>query len=504
MGIKPTNEQIDIVKAPLEHESLKINAFSGTGKTTVLEFIANTYHNKKILYLCYGKAMQLSSRKKFPANVEVRTIHSLAYGGIIRYKKDVRLKEMKIYRAYDISKKYDISNKSAKKVLFIFNSFCKSTSKTIKVSGVDAEERALAQNLFEQMKTGNAEPSQEFYIKYFGMLLEDKEISTKYYAIALLDEAQDVNELYLSIFQQINANRKIYVGDKHQQIYSFNYSVNAMAKINAPELNLTETFRFHKGIARLANDLLSRFKKEQIRIISNIEEDKENVCDEVAYICRTNASLIKQMALLHENGFKFKTVSDPKKIFTLAIDMYNFINNQKNLITKNTFLLDKNSIDEVITYAEESEENEILRTIELCIEYKSKIVFLSELAENYFDNTEYENETNRNYLTTAHTAKGKEWEKVILDDDFSLASYLIAKAGYQDLKTFIENIHIVDSKIIDEFNLLYVALTRAKLILDYDNCTAISFINMDEDVLDFKINKDYQKIQQSKRNMNYY
>lgn len=78
---------------------------------------------------------------------------------------------MKIYRAYDISKKYDISNKSAKKVLFIFNSFCKSTSKTIEVSGVDTEERALAQNLFEQMKTGNAEPSQELYIKYFGNVI---------------------------------------------------------------------------------------------------------------------------------------------------------------------------------------------------------------------------------------------------------------------------------------------------------------------------------------------
>lgn len=52
-------------------------------------------------------------------------------------------------------------------------------------------------------------------------------------------------------------------------------------------------------------------------------------------------------------------------------------------------------------------------------------------------------------MTTAHTSKGLEWNNVILNDDFA---------------SILEAIDMKKPKatIIDEMNLIYVAITRAK------------------------------------------
>ena len=75
-----TAEQRDIVDFPLRHgEILKVVAFAGTGKTTVLEQFARARPSLRLLYVAFNKSVQQEAQQRFPTNVHCRTIHSLAW-----------------------------------------------------------------------------------------------------------------------------------------------------------------------------------------------------------------------------------------------------------------------------------------------------------------------------------------------------------------------------------------------------------------------------------------
>ena len=67
---------------------LLINARAGTGKTTTLQMITSTHPDLKILYLVYNRKAKEEADGKFPRNVEIRTVHSLAFSGDIGRWKD--------------------------------------------------------------------------------------------------------------------------------------------------------------------------------------------------------------------------------------------------------------------------------------------------------------------------------------------------------------------------------------------------------------------------------
>ncbi|OPX18911.1 MAG: hypothetical protein BZ151_12040 [Desulfobacca sp. 4484_104] len=74
-----TDEQRAIIAALPHHKSIKVYALAGTGKTTTLKAIAQAYPKAKMLYLAFNKAIADEAKSKFPPNVEVRTVHSLAF-----------------------------------------------------------------------------------------------------------------------------------------------------------------------------------------------------------------------------------------------------------------------------------------------------------------------------------------------------------------------------------------------------------------------------------------
>lgn len=77
--MKLTDEQNLILSSLRGAGNIKIFAFAGTGKTTTLRAIANMYPQARILYLAFNKSIEREARGKFGRNVEVRTIHSLAF-----------------------------------------------------------------------------------------------------------------------------------------------------------------------------------------------------------------------------------------------------------------------------------------------------------------------------------------------------------------------------------------------------------------------------------------
>ena len=76
--MKPTDEQLSAIKLFHEHDSLKINAFSGAGKTTTLQYIAEST-KKSGLYLAFNRSIAKEAKHQFPSHVECSTTHSIAF-----------------------------------------------------------------------------------------------------------------------------------------------------------------------------------------------------------------------------------------------------------------------------------------------------------------------------------------------------------------------------------------------------------------------------------------
>src|SRR5260370_5031711 len=74
----PTPEQKRALELFSTRESLKINAFAGTGKTTTLQYLAQ-HTNSPGIYLAFNKSIAEDAGDRFPSHVPCRTTHSLAY-----------------------------------------------------------------------------------------------------------------------------------------------------------------------------------------------------------------------------------------------------------------------------------------------------------------------------------------------------------------------------------------------------------------------------------------
>ncbi|MCD4757815.1 MAG: AAA family ATPase [Arcobacteraceae bacterium] len=480
-----TQQQKDILESIKQYKNIKINAFAGTGKTTTLKLISETYSSKKILYLAFNSAIKNEAMGIFPSNTSVKTTHGLAYVAVKKHTS-INLDSLVNYRAIDISKEFGITYNQAIGALKIFENFCNNTKEEI---AKDDIEHKSAKKMFDLMLIGKMKPTHSFYLKYYYLLLSTEQIPQFNYDIIMLDEAQDTNEVTLGIFEALSSKTKIYVGDKHQQIYSFRGSKNALDKIKCDKkLYLSSSFRFNNDIAQFANKLLAKFKNENIEIKASKDTDKTIITN--GYISRTNAQLIATISNRIENRKPFVTVRDPNEIFNLTIEVYYLLNNEKEKIVRNRFLKDFSSDEDIADYAKEVEDFELKSALKVAKEYKEKIFEFQEVAKKFYD--AWKNRVNNGFeqrideilfLTTAHTAKGLEWDRVTIADDFTDFADLIVDFGCDSLEEFNQEQNFLpNQELLDEFNLFYVAITRAKksLVKDSENFHYLMAKNVDK------------------------
>jgi hypothetical protein len=466
--MKITAEQQDILESIKKYRTIKINAFAGTGKTTTLKLIASKYHNKRILYLAFNAAIKNEAAQIFPNNVFIKTTHGLAFSAVKKFT-DIKLDKLVNYRAVDISKKFDISYNQALSSLKIFESFCNNIQDEISTAD---KEHETAKKIFDYMLIGKMKPTHGFYLKYYYLLLKNEQIPTFDYDIILLDEAQDTNEVTLGVFNCLNSKRKVFVGDAHQQIYTFRGSKNILDKIDTDkELYLSQSFRLSDSVAFYANRLLETFKNEKVQI-KTIKKDDKNIVTN-GFISRTNSSLISKIAQKTQNKEPFVTVRDPNEIFNLTCEVYYLIENKKEKIKRNLFIKDFVNVEQLSDYAKEVDDFELRSAIKLAKEYKQEIFYFKDIASKFYK--AWENRNNNGFvrrvseilfLSTAHTSKGLEWDRVEVADDFTDFIDIIKSTGCTDLAEFkVKLKKMKNSESIDEFNLFYVALTRAKVSL---------------------------------------
>ncbi len=471
--------------AILESEgNITINAVAGSGKTTTLiEYAASRPPGSRILYLAFNKSVKLEAQRKFVArnlhNIKVETAHSLAFKHIVRnngYK--VRAQGYKTHEIVELlglqgngekHTEYIIANHISKFITYFCNSdtpkvqdlnYLDTISDAKAISFVQSFYKYIEDGtrlLLSKMDKGEIEITHDFYLKKFQL---SKPVL--HYDYILFDEGQDASAAMLSVFLNQKAT-KVIVGDTHQQIYGWRYAVNSLEKTDFPTFNLSASFRFQQPIANLANELLKSKnhlgKNSPITITGKGSATEEN---SKATIARTNLGLLlnaidfitdnpKVKHIYFEGNINSYTYADEGASLYDVLSLYN--NNHHQIRDK--LVKSMNSLDDLEDYIKKTEDVQLGMMVEIVKEYGNEIPGIIKQLKDLHTGDENRSKAEM-IFSTVHRAKGMEYDVVYLVNDFIKEADLIKPKSAKEQGVFDV------SKLNEEINLLYVAVTRTK------------------------------------------
>ena len=476
-----TTEQLSIINST---GNIKINAVAGSGKTTtIIEYAKARPKNARILYLAFNKSVKLEATKRFAdkglSNVKVETAHSLAYKNIVfRYNYKVSSQG---YRTNEIAEMLGLKGNGDKHAEYIIANhinkfiayFCNSDKQKVNelnyldiVSGAKAITfvtnyysyiEKQTRLLLSKMDKGEIEIIHDFYLKKFQ--LSNPELG---FDFILFDEGQDASPTMLDIFFKQKAT-KVIVGDTHQQIYGWRFAVNSLEKASFNTLNLSTSFRFSQDIANLAmavlerKNIIGKYDPVTISGKGTIKEKKTK-----AVLARTNLGLLLKAIeyvtekknvkqIYFEGNINSYTYADDG---TSLYDVLNLYNHNRNRI-KDKLIQSMNSMYELEDYINKTEDMQLGMMVEIVKEYGNEIpAIIRTIKEKHVSNEEKEKA--EMIFSTVHRCKGMEYDSVQLVKDFITEEKLIK------IKTESKEKELNVSKLNEEINLLYVAITRTK------------------------------------------
>jgi ATP-dependent exoDNAse (exonuclease V) beta subunit len=352
---------------------------------------------------------------------------------------------------------------SAYEILNSFESFCNSDVLTFDELMLPYSE--YAKIIYQKMRDKELQATHSFYLKEFHLNLAYGKLRLNY-DLVLLDEAQDTNPVTFAIFNLLKADKKIAVGDRHQQIYAFRGAVNALRNFKGESFYLTNSFRFNEKIAKNATYFLNVWKGENKEVKGL---NKDNKINTKAIISRTNSYLIETVVSLLKDDEKFKFVREPYNVFGLALNLLRLKN--KEQLDKSFKYLEKLNYDELLDMSENEDFNdyEMKTALNIVEKYNKALIGYYVKAKEFFNDS---NLKPKYYLTTAHTSKGLEWDEVTLLEDFNLLYLKVAKLmkernvkeePYYFIKALSNNAYQGLADLENEVNLFYVAYTRGKV-----------------------------------------
>jgi len=464
-----------------------INAVAGSGKTTTLiEYAATRPPGSRILYLAFNKSVRHEAQRKFTSrnlhNVKVETAHSLAFKHIVRnngykvkaqgYKTHEIVELLELRGNGEKHTEYIIANHISKFITYFCNSdkpkvhdlnYLDTVADAKAISFVQSFYKYIEDGtrlLLSKMDKGEIEITHDFYLKKFQL---SKPVLPFDYI--LFDEGQDASAAMLSIFLNQKAV-KVIVGDTHQQIYGWRHAVNSLEKTDFPTLNLSASFRFQQPIANLANELL-KWKNHLGKYNPVVITGKGITKDEIskATIARTNLGLLLNAIDFITDNTKVKHIYFEGNInsYTYAdegaslYDVLNLYNNNHHQI-RDKLIKSVNSMEDLEEYIEKTEDVQLDMMVEIVKEYGNEIPGIIKRLKDLHTGDEDRSKAEM-IFSTVHRAKGMEYDVVHLVNDF------IKEADLEKSKSAKEEGIFDPSKLNEEINLLYVAVTRTKNIL---------------------------------------
>ncbi|XP_053318973.1 F-box DNA helicase 1 [Spea bombifrons] len=482
-----TSEQQHIVNHDIAPgQVVKIMAFAGTGKTSTLIKYAEKRPSLRFLYLSFNKSITQHASQRFPRNVTCKTFHALAYAKFgYKYRQKQKLNPFKL-TAYAINCVLPegqggfIRAKLVAKTLETFFSSAEESierehvpiwyintngAKSLVTPELQSFAVSQAETIWEKMKRLETTRQSAYKMTHDGYLklwqLSGPDLS--YYDAIFVDEAQDCTP---SIMQVVTSQTcgKIFVGDPHQQIYSFRGAVNALCEVPHTHIYyLTQSFRFGAEIAYVGATILDACKKLRHKTLVG-ENQKGTILGtssrEFAILSRTNSSIFDEAVRLTEGEFPstIHIIGGPEKFGLNKIyDIWKLLQPVQERLRQNLQIEDASikmwakigGFSALKKYAISSEDRELESKIAIVEKYNVRIPELVKRIRSCHT------DSSADYiLGTVHKAKGLEFDTVLITDDF----LKIPSARHN-----LEGQQIpLGLSLEDEWNLLYVAVTRAK------------------------------------------
>ena len=460
--MQPTEEQERIVAS--DAGSLVVEAGAGAAKTTTLGLYAGARPRSRILYLAFNKSIQLEAAARMPPNVNCRTTHSIAWRKAAElFGGEASQRVGKTY-ASSVARTFRCGPLVATAALQAIQNWCGSLSSQIDASHVptDIAERLadpgsvveIARATWARMcrpDGGELRLPHDGYLKLFQM----EEPTLRGQDLVAVDEAQDLNMCTYDIVRR-QCGGLVLVGDSAQQIFAFRGSANALRIHEADHrLQLTRSFRFGESLAQMANALLDHFKLDNAlhivgagRVPTRLTVDTQR---SFAVLARTNAVVFEEAISFLSTNRRYHFVGGPEGYrMEKLLDAYYLWAGSSGQV-RDPYLRSFGSFEDLQQLADDAADPELRHLVRVVEDYggrvpalvdqiRSRHVALDRAAWSDFDGV---------FFSTAHKAKGLEFDQVWLADDF--------------MRFFEDGKELTAEEVEQaDVNLLYVALTRAK------------------------------------------
>lgn len=470
MGPAPTDEQAAIVDAFATGEPLVVEAGAGTGKTTTLQLLGDSTVRRG-RYLAFNRSIANEAGKRFGPNVAVSTVHSMAWHAVVRNDEDrkarlngPRVKSWEIAKALRIepvSLRLPIGHKwlepwrVAGLVLRAVEMYCQSADDepgpqhVARLEGCDRRaHRDLVDHVLPYVREAWAD-----LLRPHGALQFRHGHYLKIFALAhpqlgldfiLFDEAQDASALMVGLCDEQTDTQVVMVGDANQAIYGWAGATDAMTDRPGIHRRLTQSWRFGDAVAQAANGVLEAIGTD-MRLTGNPGRSSavRRVADgDVrAILCRTNARAVEEVIDAVDDGRRPHLVGNGEDVLRFA---YGVGDLQEGRKSSHPDLMCFDTWDEVQTYAaDDAMGHELRLLVDLVRRFTVKGLI------RVLQHELWPADRAGVVISTAHKAKGLEWDTV------RLASDLTAEPD-----------ELTGALDLDELRLLYVAATRARSVLD--------------------------------------
>lgn len=437
-----TEEQEAFVEMFKTGKSFVVTAGAGAAKTTTC-VIASKTTKRRGSYIAYNSSIAAEAKQKFDTKlVAAKTSHGFAFGQIgMRHKHKIGpsapvLSARNLAQWLKINQPYKLPNNVmlaqwslARMARDTVRKFCYSADREITrwhvpyTPGMDPDVmKELAEFIVpyatkiwrdyeKEDGTLNWGYSHDPYLK-MGQLRGIK-LPGEYF---MLDEAQDTNACVQDIFENQDG-QLIAVGDANQQLYAWRGAEDYMSKMKTQLdrshwLTLSKSFRFGEAIADEANKLLELLQSE-LRI-EGFDEINSEVVKELdspdAVLCRTNAGVISQAMHYNKEGKRVAVVGGTADIARMAEGA---IALQQGQQPAHPDMMAFKTWGEFKEFVEE-EGSDLQVFVRIIDEYGAATVL--DVAKNTQD--EKYSKGHDVVLSTGHKAKGREWDKVSIGNDF--------------------------------------------------------------------------------------
>jgi len=474
-AFSPTDEQAAVLDA--SGRLVRVNARAGTGKTTTLRLLAERFRDRRVLYVVFNRRARREAERAFPAGVEVRTVHSLAHGSVRRgYAWQVG--EGGGHSIVDLLPHFEdlgeeaqlLAALAAQFLIYFLNSphpQIEAALEPFADGHLSQEQRrdfgthaervvAACRALTTDWHHGRRPCPHDFYLK---LSHRDGALARQLnrFDVVLVDEAQDLSPVMLDALE-VCQRRVFLVGDSHQQIYGFRYAVDAMKRLPCDEtLELSQSFRFGKGIAkvvrafvRAAKDepgfsLRGRPKRRSTARVSDAPAHRGQRAGS-AVLARTNLGLFNTAVELHRREVPFVFERDIQPLLYQALDVYNLANDDPERV-RDPFVRSFASLEHFKRYAEAMEDAPRLQLATLIERHQER---MPGLIFDLLDDAKRGGgraPADSVVLATVHAAKGEQYERVTVHEDVAHAFNRALEEEPERLK--------------EEANVAYVAMTRA-------------------------------------------